>query len=62
MGVPAREAAPNRIEDTMNTQKTTRRHTWHSLTRTEKQARLQGLRRQQAHAIEFDLRRLHQLR
>ncbi|MGZ4446258.1 MAG: hypothetical protein ACXVEC_06210 [Nocardioides sp.] len=35
-----------------------RRRTWHALSYTEKQARLETLRRQQSRTVEVELRRL----
>ncbi len=43
----------------MNTQRTTRRHTWHSLSQKEKHSVLQRMRREQQHAVVLDVRRLH---
>lgn len=45
----------------MNTDRTTRRHTWHSLSQKEKSSVLQRMRREQQHAVELDVRRLRHL-
>ena len=56
-----REAATETEDTAMNIQRTTRRHTWHSLSQKEQQSVLQRVRREQQHSVEHDLRRLRHL-
>jgi hypothetical protein len=62
MGVPAREAGDRRKEPTMKTTLLERRHQWQSLSRQDKQQRLESLRTRHQRQVAFEILRLQSTR
>ena len=60
MGVPAREAGRPTKGTTMKTTLLERRHQWQSLSRQDKQQRLQSMRTHHQRQVEFEILRLQQ--